>query len=146
MTTTPIRDFCGQIYSDSYTTQKHKMENEALARSKKGSISASKHNEIETAAQKEAIKQAVIEGIKRFSDVEPAAVWRAIYESHVHRKSGISDADTISKVISADQSWRKSSGHAFEELLKIYGTDALRADGIEIVLQRDLNVLIKAKK
>ena len=146
MTTTPIRDFCGQIYSDSYTTQKHKMENEALARSKKGGISASKYDEIETAAQKEAIKQAIIEGIKRFSDVEPAIIWRAIYESHVHRKSGINDADTISKVISADQSWRKSSGHAFEELLKIYGTDALRANGIEIVLQRDLSVLIKAKK
>jgi len=34
------------------------------------------------------------------------------------RKSGISDLDTINKVISADQSWKKSSGHAFEEMVK----------------------------
>lgn len=141
-----IREYCGQIYSDVYINQKGKMESEVLARSRRGIISPSKQDEIETVVQKEAIKVATIEGIKRFPNIEPALVWRAIYETHVHRKSGISDADTISKVISADQSWKKSSGHAFEELLKIYGTEALQEHGIEIVLQRDLSLLIKAKK
>ena len=49
-------------------------------------------------------------------------------------------------MISADQSWKKSSGHAFEELIKVLGTAALQSNGIEIVLQRDLNTLIKDGK
>lgn len=98
----------------------------------------------ETYAQKEAIRAALTEGIKHFSNVEAAEIWHAVYAVHVHRKSGIIDTDTIAKVISADQSWKKSSGHAFEEMIKMLGTSALKNDGIEIILQRDLNVMIKA--
>ena len=141
-----IRGFCGQIYSDTYTAEKQRIESDIIAGSRTGIIPVSKMSEIETASQKEAIKNATIEGIKNFPDVEAALIWRAVYETHVHRKSGINDADTISKVISADQSWKKSSGHAFEEMIKILGTAALLDSGIEILLQRDLNTLIKAKE
>ena len=85
-----------------------------------------------------------IAGIQQFPDVEAALIWRTVYETHVHRKSGIHDANTIAKVISADQSWKKSSGHAFEEMIKILASEALRDDNIDILLQRDLNMLIKA--
>ena len=146
MTTNDIRNYCGQIYSDTYISEKHRIESEILSTSKTGSIPVSKTGEIETASQKEAIKNATIAGIKNFPDVEAALIWRTVYETHVHRKSGINDADTISKVISADQSWKKSSGHAFEEMIKILGTVALQDSGIEILLQRDLNTLIKAKE
>lgn len=54
------------------------------------------------------------------------------------------DAGTITKVIRADQSWKKSSGHAFEEMIQSLATAALSGTGIEILLQRDLNTLIKA--
>ncbi|MCD8345578.1 MAG: BsaWI family type II restriction enzyme [Oscillospiraceae bacterium] len=94
--------------------------------------------------RRKAIKQATICGIRQYPDIEAAAIWRAVYEIHVHRKSGIDSADTIAKVISADQSWKKSSGHAFEEMVKILGTAALQDSGIDIILQRDLNTLIKA--
>ena len=146
MTTAVIRDHCGQIYADTYAREKQKLEAEIRSASAKGTLSVSKEGEIEKAAQKEAIKEATIEGIKRFPDVEAALIWRAVYETHVHRKSGISDADTISNVISADQSWKKSSGHAFEEMIKTLGNAALHDSGIDILLQRDLNALIKAKE
>lgn len=144
MTISDIRNYCGQIYADTYSNERQRIENEIITGSRTGVIPVSKESEIETASQKEAIKIATIEGIKHFPDVEAALIWRAVYETHVHRKSGINDADTISKVISADQSWKKSSGHAFEEMIKILGTAALHGSGIDILLQRDLNTLIKA--
>ena len=146
MSIADIRDFCAQVYAKTYTHKKQEMENEILAHSRQGTISESKKNDIETAAQKEAIKIATMQGIKQFPQVEAALVWRTVYETHVHRKSGINDADTIAKVISADQSWKKSSGHAFEEMIKILGTEALRGSNIDILLQRDLNTLIRARE
>ena len=146
MTIADIREFCGHIYAETYLNERQRIENEILANSKNKVLPASKENEIETSAQKEAIKIATIEGIKQFPTTEAALIWKAVYETHVHRKSGISDADTISKVISADQSWKKSSGHAFEEMIKILGTAALHNSNIDILLQRDLNTLIKANE
>lgn len=104
----------------------------------------SKPEDAERFAQKEAIKAAILYTMKTYPDVEPSAIWRSIYEIHVHRKSGIDDAATIEKVITADQSWKKSSGHAFEEMVKLLANATLRENGIEILLQRDLNTIIKA--
>ncbi len=146
MTISDIRDYCGQIYADTYSSERQRLESEILASSKTKVISNSKDIEIETTSQKEAIKNATIQGIKHFPDIEAALIWRAVYETHVHRKSGIKDADTISKVISADQSWKKSSGHAFEEMIKILGAAAFHDSGINILLQRDLNMLIKSQE
>lgn len=120
-----IRQYCNSTYSQIYN------------------YAVSELNATETQAQKEAIKTALFLGIKNFPDVEVAEIWRSIYETHVHRKSGIDDAEIIAKVISADQSWKKSSGHAFEELIKSLGNEILNNFGIEILLQRDLNELIK---
>lgn len=108
------------------------------------SISAKKLNDFETSAQKEAIKQSIIMGLRNCEGADPALIWRAIYETHIHHKSGIDNADVIRKVISADQSWKKSSGHAFEEMAKLLASSALESYSIEIILQRDLNTLIKA--
>lgn len=146
MTISEIRDYCGQIYADTYTNERARIEHDILENSRTGMVPVSKESEIEAASQKEAIKIATIEGIKRFPDAEAAMIWRVVYETHVHRKSGINDTDTISKVISADQSWKKSSGHAFEEMIKILGTAALHDSGVDILLQRDLNTLIRAQE
>lgn len=146
MEASDIRDYCGKIYADTYIAERDRIKSEILSSSRSAKVSASKEEDIEAAAQKEAIKNATIEGVKHYPDAEASLIWRAVYEAHIHRKSGINDADTISKVISADQSWKKSSGHAFEELVKILGTAALQDSGIEIMLQRDLNTLIKAQE
>ncbi len=108
--------------------------------------SASKVAAAERSAQKEAIKLSVLRAMEKFPDIDPAQIWKAVYEVHVHRKSGISDGDTIAKVIAADQSWKKSSGHAFEEMIKMLANDALAGTDVEILLQRDLNILLKANE
>lgn len=97
----------------------------------------------ETIAQKKAIIDTIQEAMIRFPEIETALLWEAIYSAHVHRKSGLNDSEIIKNVISADQSWKKSSGHAFEEFIKTHATEALKSNGIEIVLQRDLNVMIR---
>lgn len=132
-----VKEFCQNIYNSTFTAEANRLSAEAK-RSKRIKIA-----DVESAAQKEAIKQSIIKSIEAFPQEEASNLWRVIYASHVHRKSGIDDTDTINRVISADQSWKKSSGHAFEEMVKYLGTDALRRDGIEIVLQRDLNALIQ---
>ena len=119
-----VQEYCRKIYDEVYS-ELVKTETEAFA-------------------QKEAIRAALTEGIKHFNQTEAAEIWHTVYSIHVHRKSGIIDTETIAKVISADQSWKKSSGHAFEEMIKSLASSALKDDGIEIILQRDLNIMIKA--
>ena len=144
----PYREFCEQIYNQVYTETYNSLYAEAVERlvrrhRTEQDITEKKLNEIETASQKEAIKQATIQAIETYPEEEPANLWKAINAVHIHRKSGIDDLEVISSVVSADQSWKKSSGHAFEEIIKIYGTQALQENSIEIVLQRDLNDLIR---
>ena len=103
-----------------------------------------KKDERERIAQKEAIKSAILKTVERYPTVSVPQIWRGIYEIHVHRKSGIDDANVIDRVVSAEQSWRKSSGHAFEEIIKLLGNAALEGTGVELLLQRDLSTLIKA--
>lgn len=103
-----------------------------------------KSNGVENLAQREAIKNAILQTMEKYPEVEPALIWKGIYEVHVHHKSGLDDSQTIARVISADQSWKKSSGHAFEEMIKLLANASLDELGIEILLQRDLNTLIKA--
>lgn len=138
-----IREFCGVIYEDIYKQAKATL---ASKHSKGKKLSDTQAGGIECDAQKEAIKKATIEGLKHFPQEDAAAIWRSVYETHVHRKSGISDSETIARVVSADQSWKKSSGHAFEEMVKLLGTSALKQERISLLLQRDLNALIRAQE
>ncbi len=131
-----LKAFCYKIYEQSYIELCKKFACDKCV---------SKNN-IEIYAQKAAIKNSIITAMEHFKDVEVALIWKTIYEIHIHRKSGIDDENIISKVISADQSWKKSSGHAFEEMIKQLANSALNDSHIEIVLQKDLNKLIKEKE
>jgi hypothetical protein len=100
----------------------------------------------ERAAQKTAIRDALIETIKKYPLVETSKIWKAIYAEHVRRRSGIdgvTDPEQIKAVISADNSWKKSSGHAFEEIVRALANEALQESGIKLYLQREVNDLIK---
>ena len=132
-----IKEFCKEVYANTFTT---------VLRSYLVENPKAKHDEIERAAQLEAIKECALSGMRIYPNVEPADIWKTIYEIHVHHKSGIGDTRTINSVISANQSWIKSSGHAFEAMIKVLGNLCLNSDGIEIVLQRDLSTLVKAKE
>lgn len=137
-------EYCRKIYlkryADSVKVLTEKARKESLGRKLTDAIVEN----IEKAAQKDAIKTSFVESLKKFQNVSASEIWSHIYESHMHRKSGVSDSSLISKIVSADQSWKKSSGHAFEEMIKSLASDALKNDDIEIVLQRDLSILIKA--
>lgn len=137
-----IKDFCNRIYTSTILCKTEAMRHEIISSNHK--LTTTKLDEIERVAQKEAIKQSIIQGMKAFPAVSAADIWSTIYEIHVHSKSGIDNSTVISQVISADQSWKKSSGHAFEEMIKQLSNEAFTGTGIEVVLQRDLNILLKA--
>ena len=103
-------------------------------------------DDVDREAQKSAIRKSFVSAMRQFPKLPVEELWKSIYRAHLFRKSGISDLDTIQKVISADQSWKKSSGHAFEEMIKDLGNLALGTTAVEILLQKDLNTLIKAKE
>lgn len=93
-------------------------------------------------AQKAAIRRTLYLAIRRFPNIDSTLLWEAIYGAHVHRLTNIDDTTIIESVISAAQSWRKSSGHAFEEFIKDNVTKALRGTSMKVVLQRDLSQMI----
>ena len=112
-----IKQYCVQTYKELYKSEYDRLLSEAASKSKKADLANNKRNEIETAAQKYAIKQSIIQGMQIFPN-HISLLWHSIYEAHVYRKSGVADLRVIQEVVSADQSWKKSSGHAFEEMIK----------------------------
>lgn len=140
----PYNEYCATVYSETYDAEKERLTAKAMRYARGRAISEQKAEDIEKAAQKEAIKQATISGIRNYADVEAASIWAAVCQTHMYRKSGIDDLEVIGKVVSADQSWKKSSGHAFEEMIKMLAAEAFADTDIEILLQRDLSKLIKS--
>lgn len=90
-------------------------------------------------SQKKAIKLSSINAMKMFNTIEPSRIWKTIYIAHVNNVSGIVDSKVIDSVISADNSWKKSSGHAFEEMIRDIGNIHLEEKGLKILLQKELN-------
>jgi len=99
-----------------------------------------------TDAQRNAIKETSIESFRKFPKTEPSEIWKQIYVAHVHNKSGVKERAIIESIISADNSWKKSSGHAFEELICDVGNLFLEDKGIKLILQKELNTLLKAEE
>ena len=132
--------YCLNTYQNEYSRCFEGLKSEH----KNGCVSEKLAEEFDREAQKSAIRIAITKALRKFPDEPVAELWSAIYRAHLFRKSGISKLDTINKVISADQSWKKASGHAFEEMVKELASLALDGTGVEIILQRDLNTLIKA--
>ncbi len=98
-------------------------------------------------AQKFAIKQTTLFFFKEEINEDKKDMWSKIYTSHVTRKAGVEiSQEAATKVISADQSWKKSSGHAFEEVVKEMSTESVVDSGITVVLQRDAKKLIDEGK
>lgn len=138
-------NYCLEAYTKAYESKKEELTAEIIGDSKR-EVPKSKAETIETESQKYAIRESFVSGVKQFPKEEVACIWNAIFEAHMYRKSGISNKATIEKVVSASQSWKKSSGHAFEEMIKELGNLNLSETNIKIILQRDLNTLIKANE
>lgn len=140
-----IFDYCKTKYTSVYLETKKSLEEEVIARSSSGDISESKLKDIENASQLQAIKVAMIEGRKLFPNEIPL-LWNSIYKAHLYRKSGILDPEIVANAIIAEQSWRASSGHAFEQMVKELSSLALSDTNIKYILQKDLNILLKANE
>ena len=133
-----IFDFCKKVYTQTYTSSYVESLN-------KGKGTKAAKEDAERHAQKLAIRTALREGVLKYHDVDVIDIWKSVYKVHIFRKSGLSvDEETVAKVISAEQSWRKSSGHAFEELVKEISNISLADTDVEVVLQKDLSLLIKS--
>lgn len=103
--------------------------------------------EAEREAQKIAIESTFKLAIKKYPNENPADLWSAIYLAHLLRKAGQNiKADVIKAVISADQSWKKSSGHAFENYIAETVNPALKKKDLQLLLQKDLQILLKEGK
>lgn len=85
----------------------------------------------------------MIEGRKIYPTEIPL-LWASIYKAHLYRKSGISDPEVVARAVKAEQSWRASSGHAFEAMVTELASLALRGTNLRYILQKDLNTLLKA--
>lgn len=140
-----IFEYSINLYNNAYQSEKQRLESEAISKSKNSAISEPKAKEIEAASQLMAIKASIVEGIKKYPCQIPL-LWNCIYKAHLYRKSGISDPQIVQKCIQAEQSWRASSGHAFEEMVKELCSLALAGTNIRYILQKDLNTLLKAKE
>lgn len=134
-----IKEYCLRTYLSFYNKEFSRLIDNRGNRD----IPSGRLSEFEIVAQKYAIKQSIITGMQKYPS-HVSTLWHSIYEAHVYRKSGIDDKDVIQNVVSADQSWKKSSGHAFEEMIKELATVAMRELSVSFILQRDLNTLIKA--
>lgn len=132
-------DFCLSAYEAEYSECLN-----TLSRSRKKTMSEELKDRFEKEAQKSAIRVAITKSLRHFPGVPVDELWSNIYRVHLYKKSGISDPSVVSRIVSAEQSWNKSSGHAFEEMIKELANFALASDDLELVLQRDLNAIIKA--
>ncbi len=127
-----VEKFCAERYNTIYQQELSRIN---------GKNKEAKSSE----AQKTAIKKTFEDSLKKYPDTEPAQLWRAIYIAHLHRKSKISDLKVVKNVLSAENSWKKSSGHAFEEMITDVVNEALANTGIEIYLQRDISMMLKGE-
>lgn len=136
-----IYQYCSKIYNTNFTTFYTQLYNQAINTARRGLLSKQKSESIEREAQSSAIKQTFLLGCSKFPNTVPD-VWNAIYCAHLKRKSGITDPNVVDKVISAAQSWKSSSGHAFEALVVELANNALQSSGIHFMLPSQITELV----
>jgi len=104
-----------------------------------------RNNEVK---EREAQKFAIAESAKRLLQDHPLRlpeIWRALNQAHICRKVGLKiSAAQVEKAISAENSWKKSSGHALEKIIVDLLNPSLLRIGISLYLQKDLTELIRA--
>lgn len=135
---------CRSLYKRLYDEESDRLISIEKEKTGVSTLSKSKAVDIDCEAQKFAIRESIVSALGKYPEIEVSALWSAIYKAHLFRKAGMDDLEKINKVISAAQSWKKSSGHAFEEMIRDIATAYLHKTGISVVLQKELKLLIKA--
>ncbi|RWY55842.1 BsaWI family type II restriction enzyme [Mucilaginibacter gilvus] len=139
-----VKDFCESQYEILFQLNYELLK---LKSSKRKIKNIDKlDEEIKIQARKHAIQETVREALLQFPNIEPAEIWKYIYVAHVNHRSGETDSEKIKQIIAADQSWKKSSGHAFESMIKDMANPHLARYSLKIFLQKDITVLLKERK
>lgn len=98
-------------------------------------------------SRKYAIMQTLLAAMDKFDSVSPTYIWKRVNIAHIYSYANIEiEPSTVDLILSARQSWVKSSGHAFEEMIKVDCNKHLQDTDIRVLLQKDLTILIKEKK
>lgn len=136
-----LKTYCKNSYNKIFTKEYKKSIGKKTSQSAKDTA--------ERYAQKEAIKNTFELALKKFPTEEPYKIWDQIYLAHVLRKSTLTSATvntaSIQNIVSAHQSWNKTSGHAFEAFIEEQVNPELKAQKtkIKFILQKQLTEMIK---
>lgn len=107
------------------------------------------------AAQRKAIDKALVESLIKYSpDVPESDIWKEIGLTHKLNVAELSDFGVqetdqpavIERVLSAHQSWIKSSGHSFERYISNINSEALAKNEIRFILQSELTAMIRGNQ
>lgn len=134
------KEFCRSTYDYIYE-EKYK---EFLA----GKTTKAARENSERSAQHEAIVETFIAALDEYKSSHDATdIWNAIYRAHLFRKINIDNIDDLDEnvvdaIISGAQSWKKSSGHVFEDYVVRTTSDRLAAYNLRFVLQKDLTQML----
>jgi hypothetical protein len=110
-------------------------------------ISENKRITIERDVQKRAIMESTISALKAYPNIDASLIGKEINKTFIYNKTKMEiDPDIITDVVSAENSWKKSSGHAFEAMVQYLGNQYLNEHGIRLVLQKELKELITTKQ
>lgn len=133
-------EYCKEMYNFMF---QQKYEEYLAGRTTKAAIDSS-----ERKAQHEAIIYAFQSAFEEYSSTANVTeIWNAIYRAHLFRKidiTNISDIDenVVDAIISGAQSWKKSSGHVFEDYVCRATRDRLAVHNIRFVLQKELSQML----
>lgn len=133
-------EYCKEMYNFMF---QQKYEEYLAGRTTKAAIESS-----ERRAQHEAIIYAFQSAFEEYSSTANVTdIWNAIYRAHLFRKidiTNISDIDenVVDAIISGAQSWKKSSGHVFEDYVCRATRDRLALHNIRFVLQKELTQML----
>ena len=138
------KEFCistyGYIYKKKYV--------EYLA----GKTTKGAQENSERQAQHEAIVETFTKALGEYKNSYNATeIWNAIYRAHLFRKININNRDDIDEavvdaIISAAQSWKKSSGHVFEDYVVRSTKNRLKSYNLSFVLQKELTQMLSEDK
>ena len=145
-----IKEFCKQRYLKHFNSTYATIAEDKMSRGAK-SLSAAAEISAIREAQKAAIRNSLKEAVDEYASPENVAlIWQSVYNAHLmHRigeipPTGLNE-DIVEIIISASQSWKKSSGHAFEAFIAENVSAQLNAgsEPIRFLLQKEVTELIR---
>lgn len=94
-------------------------------------------------SNKFAMKETLQDAMEKYPDSCPSILWKTLQEVYVDLGTDGLTLEQVRQAKSVDQSWNKSSGHAFEEFICSYYNDELLKNNVKLILKKELSSLVK---